>query len=130
MLNAVDELILKSSSLFISIIIALILYIAISSFYSKKGGIPRIGNVILSKNKFLLLIVIFFLVTLLSGVTFPLIFSELLSTYIDYALPILLILLGWSLLLLHKEMRWNFNKHGWFLIIAGGILFLLEMLLY
>ena len=130
MLSLINDLVLKNSALFVSIIIALLLYVIISSFYSKKGGLPRMGNVILSKNKFLLLIIVLFLITLAVGISLPLIFSKLLFKYVDYVLPILFILLGSSLLSLHKEMRWNFDKHGWFLIILGGILFFLEIFLY
>lgn len=125
MIAEINQLVLKVSDLFIIIIIALILYVVISLILSKKGGIPRSRGKILSKNEFIVLIVILFLVSMVIKFLLMNLINSLYIQYVEFVLPLMIFLIGLAFLTLDKQMKWKFNKHGYWCIgigIAWGLL--------
>lgn len=131
MFNFINNFILNNVGTFAGIITALFLIVIGTPLISFKGGIPRIAGKIIKKGKsivlaILLAIVIFFVISPLLA----LLFKFLIKTFVDFTIPVLIILSGLVLGEWDKKMRWDYKWYWIPFLIIGILLFILEIWAY
>ena len=87
------------------------------------GGIPKVDNRYVSKNKSLIIMSISGVVLLL--IIEPILESiilSLLNQYVELTLPMIVLSGGLALLKFDEKMRWDYSKHAYACIIIGILL--------
>ena len=131
MFNFINNFILNNAGTFAGIITALFLIVIGTPLISFKGGIPRIGGKIINKGKsiviaILVAIVIFFVISPLLA----LLFKFLIKIFVDFTIPVLIILSGLALWEWDKKMRWDYKWYWIPFLLVGILLLILEIWVY
>src|SRR3989338_4664577 len=122
MFNFINQWIINNVSSFSGMCTALFLIIIGTPLISFKGGIPRIGGVIIDKGKsivvaILLTVITFFVISPLLN----LFFKYLINRFVDFTIPALIVFCGLTLWEWDKKMRWDY-KWYWIPILLIGVL--------
>lgn len=131
MFNFINNFVLNNAGTFVGIVTALFLIVIGTPLISFKGGIPRIAGKIIRKGKSLVIailvaIVIFFVISPLLA----LLFKFLIKTFVDFTIPVLIILSGFALGEWDRKMLWNYKWYWIPVLLFGVLLFILEIWAY
>ena len=131
MFNFINQWVINNVSSFSGMYTTLFLIIIGTPLISFKGGIPRIGKVIIKKGKSI--IVAIFLAIITFFVISPLLnllFKYLIKTFVDFTIPVLIVFSGLTLLEWDRKMRWDYKWYWIPILLIGVLLIVLEIFLY
>ncbi len=131
MFNFINNFILNNAITFAGIITVLLLIVIGTPLISFKGGIPRVAGKIIKKGKSIVVAILVTLITFfVISPLLALLFKVLIEKFVDFTIPVLVILSGLTLWEWDKKMRWDYKWYWIPFLLVGILLLILEIWAY